>query len=46
MGHPCDVDAIERIARDYNLKVIYDAAHAFGVRKQGVSVLSMVTCLC
>ncbi len=38
-GHPCDVDAIERIARDYNLKVIYDAAHAFGVRKQGVSVL-------
>jgi dTDP-4-amino-4,6-dideoxygalactose transaminase len=31
-GHPCDVDAIEKIADNYNLKVIYDAAHAFGVR--------------
>lgn len=31
-GIPCDVDAIQRIADDYNLKVIYDAAHAFGVR--------------
>jgi dTDP-4-amino-4,6-dideoxygalactose transaminase len=30
-GHPCDVDAIELIANTYNLKVIYDAAHAFGV---------------
>jgi dTDP-4-amino-4,6-dideoxygalactose transaminase len=30
-GTPCDVDAIRRIADDYNLKVIYDAAHAFGV---------------
>jgi len=30
-GFPCDVDAIQRIADDYNLKVIYDAAHAFGV---------------
>lgn len=30
-GHPCDVDAIESIADTYNLKVIYDAAHAFGV---------------
>lgn len=38
-GRPCDVEVIERIARDYNLKVIYDAAHAFGVRKQGASVL-------
>jgi dTDP-4-amino-4,6-dideoxygalactose transaminase len=33
-GTPCDVDAIQRIADDYNLKVIYDAAHAFGVRRQ------------
>ena len=33
-GTPCDVDAIARIADDYNLKVIYDAAHAFGVRRQ------------
>ena len=30
-GFPCDVDAIQRIADNYNLKVIYDAAHAFGV---------------
>jgi dTDP-4-amino-4,6-dideoxygalactose transaminase len=30
-GHPCDVEAIQRIADNYNLKVIYDAAHAFGV---------------
>ncbi len=30
-GHPCDVDAIQRIADNYNLRVIYDAAHAFGV---------------
>jgi dTDP-4-amino-4,6-dideoxygalactose transaminase len=32
-GTPCDVDAIARVADDYNLKVIYDAAHAFGVRR-------------
>ncbi|MFM7675421.1 MAG: DegT/DnrJ/EryC1/StrS family aminotransferase, partial [Synechococcus sp.] len=31
-GFPCDVEAIQRIADDYNLKVIYDAAHAFGVQ--------------
>ena len=31
-GNVCDVDAIERIAKKYNLKVIYDAAHVFGVR--------------
>ena len=30
-GHPCDVDAIQEIADRHNLKVIYDAAHAFGV---------------
>lgn len=30
-GVPCDVDAIEKIAKKYKLKVIYDAAHAFGV---------------
>lgn len=39
-GHPCDVEAIQSIADRYNLKVIYDAAHAFGVRKQGRSVLT------
>jgi dTDP-4-amino-4,6-dideoxygalactose transaminase len=39
-GNPCDVDAIQRIADNYNLKVIYDAAHAFGVRSTGGSVLN------
>lgn len=39
-GHPCDVDAIQRIADHYNLKVIYDAAHAFGVQNQHGSVLT------
>lgn len=39
-GHPCDVDRIERIADTYGLKVIYDAAHAFGVQGQGGSVLN------
>lgn len=38
-GHPCDVDAIERIAETYNLKVLYDAAHAFGVECHCGSVL-------
>lgn len=38
-GHPCDVDAIQSIADKYNLKVIYDAAHAFGVRDEGGSLL-------
>ena len=38
-GHPCDVDAIQKIADNYNLKVIYDAAHAFGVQDKGGSVL-------
>lgn len=31
-GHVCNVDEIERIAKKYDLKVIYDAAHVFGVR--------------
>lgn len=39
-GHPCDVDAIQRIADTYNLRVIYDAAHAFGVRDAAGSVLN------
>lgn len=37
-GHVCDVEAIEAIARRYDLKVIYDAAHAFGVVHKGVNV--------
>lgn len=39
-GHPCDVDAIQKIADNYNLKVIYDAAHAFGVQCHCGSVLT------
>ena len=39
-GNPCQVDEIQRIADKYNLKVIYDAAHAFGVKKDGVSILN------
>ena len=39
-GHPCDVDAIQRIADTYNLRVIYDAAHAFGVNCHCGSVLN------
>ncbi len=38
-GHPCDVDAIQKIADNYNLKVIYDAAHAFGVQDARGSIL-------
>lgn len=38
-GYPCDVDRIEQVARKYNLKVIYDAAHAFGVKFNGRSLL-------
>lgn len=36
-GNMCDVEAIDAIARKYNLKVIYDAAHAFGVTYKGRS---------
>jgi dTDP-4-amino-4,6-dideoxygalactose transaminase len=38
-GHPCDVAAIQKIADNYNLRVIYDAAHAFGVRYRDESLL-------
>lgn len=36
-GNLCDVDEIERIAKKYGLKVVYDAAHAFGVKYKGIS---------
>ena len=36
-GTLCDVEAIEAIAKKHGLRVIYDAAHAFGVKKNGVS---------
>jgi dTDP-4-amino-4,6-dideoxygalactose transaminase len=38
-GHPCDVAAIQKLADNYNLKVVYDAAHAFGVQNDDGSVL-------
>ncbi|RDB63929.1 aminotransferase [Gordonibacter sp. 28C] len=37
-GNVCDVDAIGSIVREHDLKVVYDAAHAFGVLKDGVGV--------
>ena len=38
-GKPCDTEHIQAIAHKYNLKVIYDAAHAFGVEVNGQSIL-------
>lgn len=38
-GNPCDMEAIQSIADKYGLKVIYDAAHAFGVKVNGESIL-------
>jgi len=38
-GYPCDAVKIQKIADKYNLKVIYDAAHAFGVKLNGESLL-------
>lgn len=38
-GYPCDVEKIDRIAKKHGIKVIYDAAHAFGVRLNGQSLL-------
>ena len=37
-GHPCQLDALADIASRHNLKLIYDAAHAFGVRVNGESI--------
>ena len=39
-GIPCDVDSLQKIADQNNLKLIYDAAHAFGVKHQGKSLLN------
>jgi dTDP-4-amino-4,6-dideoxygalactose transaminase len=39
-GNPCDIDAIEVIAKKHNLKVIYDAAHCFGVRYKSESIFN------
>lgn len=38
-GNPCDIKGIQEVADKYHLKVIYDAAHAFGVEKDGQSIL-------
>jgi len=38
-GNPCDVEKIDTLAKEHNLKVIYDAAHAFGVKYRGESIL-------
>ncbi|MBG24873.1 MULTISPECIES: DegT/DnrJ/EryC1/StrS family aminotransferase [Croceibacter] len=37
-GNPCHVEAIDDIAKKHNLKVIYDAAHCFGVKYKGKSI--------
>lgn len=39
-GNPCDVEGIQDVADNYGLKVIYDAAHAFGVKYKGASILN------
>lgn len=39
-GQPCDVETIQNIADNYGLKIIYDAAHAFGVKSDDCSVLN------
>ena len=39
-GNPCKVEAIQEIAKQYNLKIIYDAAHAFGVKYKDESLLN------
>ncbi|KIC92332.1 DegT/DnrJ/EryC1/StrS aminotransferase family protein [Flavihumibacter sp. ZG627] len=38
-GNPCDTHAIEKVAKEHNLKVIYDAAHSYGVEYEGKSLL-------
>lgn len=39
-GNPCHVEAIEAIAKKHNIKVIYDAAHSFGVTYKGNSIFN------
>ena len=38
-GNPCNMERIKEIADIYGLKIIYDAAHAFGVKINGKSIL-------
>ncbi|PWL27233.1 DegT/DnrJ/EryC1/StrS family aminotransferase [uncultured Roseivirga sp.] len=42
-GNPCNIEAIQKIASKYSLPVIYDAAHTFGVRYKGKSLMSYGT---
>ena len=37
-GNPCNIEAIDAIAKKHNLKVIYDAAHCFGLKYKGKSI--------
>ena len=39
-GNPVDVEGFEQLAKKYDLKIIYDAAHAFGVQQNGKSILN------
>ena len=39
-GNPCDVDAFDDLGKKHNLKIIYDAAHAFGIKKNNRSILT------
>ncbi|GAA4459337.1 DegT/DnrJ/EryC1/StrS family aminotransferase [Nemorincola caseinilytica] len=39
-GNPCDVEAVDAIAKKHGLKVIYDGAHAFGVKYKGSSIFN------
>lgn len=39
-GVPCDLAALEAIGRDYNIRILYDAAHTFGVQHDGRSLVS------
>lgn len=39
-GNGCEVDEIQRISKKHNLKVIYDAAHAFGIKYKEKSILN------
>ena len=43
-GRPCDTDAIEELGRRYRLKVMYDAAHAFGCSHQGKMIGNFGEC--
>ncbi|NQY63324.1 MAG: DegT/DnrJ/EryC1/StrS family aminotransferase [Alteromonadaceae bacterium] len=39
-GNPCDVIAFDELSKQHNIKIIYDAAHAFGIKVNGESVLN------